>query len=203
MPEHEKNTSILVVDDKPDNLRLLAGILNEHHYKVRLAPNGTRALATIRKEAPDLTLLDVMMPEMDGFEVCRLLKADEQTANIPIIYISALHETIDKVKAFILGGVDYITKPFKAEEVLSRLKTHLTLSLLQRQLEKKNSELQKALDEIKTLQGIIPICANCKNIRDDKGFWNQVETYISKYSEAKFSHSICPTCAKELYPDLT
>lgn len=200
MSEHEQVMNILVVDDNPDNLRLLAEILSEHHYKVRLAPHGARALATIRKEAPDLILLDVMMPELDGFEVCRQLKADEQTAKIPVIFISALHETLDKVKAFTLGGVDYITKPFKAEEVLSRVKTHLSLSLLRRQLEKKNSELQKALDEIKILQGIIPICANCKNVRDDKGYWDRVEIYISKHSEAKFSHSICPNCAKTLYP---
>jgi CheY-like chemotaxis protein len=200
MAEQERVMNILVVDDNPDNLRLLAEILSEHHYKVRLAPNGARALATICKEAPDLILLDVMMPELDGFEVCRQLKADERTAKIPVIFISALHETIDKVKAFTLGGVDYITKPFKAEEVLSRVKTHLSLSLLRRQLERKNAELQKALDEIKILQGIIPICANCKNIRDDKGYWDKVEIYISKHSEATFSHSICPNCAKALYP---
>jgi hypothetical protein len=84
--------------------------------------------------------------------------------------------------------------------VLSRVKTHLSLSLLRRQLEKKNSELQKALDEIKILQGIIPICANCKNVRDDKGYWEKVEIYISKHSEAEFSHSICPNCAKTIYP---
>ena len=203
MSEHEKDKSILVVDDNPDNLRLLSGLLKEHDYKVRLAPNGSRALSTIRKEAPDLVLLDVMMPEMDGFEVCRQLKADDQTAAIPIVFISALNETIDKVKAFTLGGVDYITKPFKVEEVLSRIKIHLTLRFLQRQLEKKNAELQKALDEIKILKGIIPICASCKQIRDDKGFWNQVETYISEHSEARFSHSICPTCVKELYPELS
>jgi PleD family two-component response regulator len=203
MLEQEKDRNILVVDDNPDNLRLLAELLQERHYKVRLATTGERALATIRKEAPDLILLDVMMPEMDGFKICRQLKADEQTANIPIIFISALHETIDKVKAFTYGGVDYITKPFQAEEVLSRIKTHLSLSFLNRQLEKKNSELQKALDEIKILQGIISICANCKNVRDDMGYWGGVEIYISKHSEAKFSHSICPTCAKKLYPELT
>ncbi len=203
MSEHKEDWSILVVDDNPDNLRLLTKLLNEHHFKVRLAPNGARALATIRKEAPDLVLLDIMMPGMDGFEVCRQLRADEQTAHIPIIFISAMHETIDKVKAFTLGGVDYITKPFNAEEVLSRIKTHLTLRSLQKSLEYKNAQLQKALDEIKTLQGIIPICANCKKVRDGRGFWNQVETYISKHSEAKFSHSICPTCVKVLYPDLT
>jgi response regulator RpfG family c-di-GMP phosphodiesterase len=140
---------------------------------------------------------------MDGYEVCRQLKSEEKTRGIPVIFISALNELEDKVKAFSLGGVDYITKPFQAEEVLARVKTHLTLRNLQKSLEDKNTQLQKALDEIKILQGIIPICANCKKVRDDKGFWNQVETYISKHSEAEFSHSICPPCAKELYPELT
>jgi DNA-binding response OmpR family regulator len=136
LSRNEDNT-ILVVDDHPDNLRLLAGILNEHHYKVRLAPNGDRAVATIRKEAPGRILLDIMMPVMDGFEVCRQLKADKQTAGIPIIFISAVNETVDKVKAFALGGVDYITKPFRSEVVLARVKTHLSLRSPQLQMEKK------------------------------------------------------------------
>lgn len=196
-----ESSTILVVDDNNDNLRLLTGLLNEHHYKVRLAPSGKRALATIRKEAPDLVLLDIMMPEIDGFEVCRQLKEDEQTAGIPIIFISALDETIDKVKAFTLGGVDYITKPFNAEEVLARIKTHLTLRFLQLQLEKKNSELRKALDENKILRGILPICASCKKIRNDDGCWEQIESYIRDHSEAEFSHGICLECAKKLYPE--
>ena len=198
---NEDNT-ILVVDDHPDNLRLLSGILNEHGYKVRLAPNGERALATIRKEAPGLILLDIMMPVMDGFEVCRRLKQDTETAGIPIIFISALNETIDKVKAFSLGGVDYITKPFKSEEVLARVNTHLSLRLLQLQLEKKNTELRKALDEIKVLRGFIPICASCKRIRNDKGYWEQIETYISNHSGAQFSHGVCDECLKKLYPEI-
>lgn len=202
MQRREKQRSILVVDDNPDNLRLLAKLLTEHRYKARLAPSGSRALATIRKEAPDLVLLDIVMPGMDGFELCRQLKADERTAKIPIIFISAVLEAIDKVKAFSLGGVDYISKPFQEDEVLARVKTHLTLSLLQRQLEKKNAELQSALDEIKILQGIIPICSSCKKIRDDDGYWQQVETYISDHSEAQFSHGICDDCSHKLYPFL-
>lgn len=196
------NNTILVVDDNPDNLRLLAGILSEHHYKIRLAPNGERALATIRKEAPGLILLDIMMPVVDGFEVCRQLKQDKETAGIPIIFISALNETLEKIKAFSLGGVDYITKPFKSEEVLARVRTHLTLRFLQLELEQKNAELQKAMDEIKTLRGFIPICASCKKIRNDEGYWEQIESYISSRSEAIFSHGCCDECARKLYPDI-
>jgi PleD family two-component response regulator len=193
--------TILVVDDNSDNLRLLAAILKESQYKIRLAPNGERALATIHKEAPDLILLDVMMPAMDGFEVCRLLKADQETAGIPVIFISALDETIDKVKAFSIGGVDYITKPFKSEEVLARVRTHLTLRHLQRRLEKKNEQLRHALDEIQILRGILPICSSCKKIRTEDGYWEQIEIYIQDRSEVDFSHGICEACARKLYPE--
>jgi DNA-binding response OmpR family regulator len=198
--QNEVNT-ILVVDDNSDNLRLLATLLNESQYKIRLAPNGERALATIHKEAPDLILLDVMMPVMDGFEVCRLLKADKETNGIPVIFISALDETIDKVKAFSMGGVDYITKPFKSEEVLARVQTHLTLRALQRRLEKKNEQLRQALDEIRLLRGILPICSSCKKIRNEDGYWEQIETYIRDRSEVDFSHGICMDCARKLYPE--
>ncbi len=203
MSELENERSVLVVDDNPNNLRLLAKLLNENHCKVRLAPNGARALATIQKEAPDLVLLDIMMPGMDGFEVCRQLKEDAQTASIPIIFISALHETTDKVKAFSLGGVDYISKPFQEKEVLSRIKTHLALSFLQRQLEKKNLELQKAIDEIKILRGILPICSSCKKVRNEDGCWEQIESYIRDRSDVEFSHGICRECVQKLYPELS
>lgn len=201
MNDNANVSNIVVVDDNPDNLRLLAGLLSENDYKVRLTSNGNHALVTIQKEAPDLILLDIMMPGMDGFEVCRQLKDDEQTASIPIIFISALDETMDKVKAFSMGGVDYITKPFKAEEVLARIKTHLTLRFLQLQLEKKNAALQEAMDEIKILRGVLPICASCKKIRNDAGYWEQIEVYIRDHSEADFSHGICEECALKLYPE--
>ena len=135
--------SIVIVDDMPDNLRLLTGILNEQGYKVRPAPSGTRALATIHKEPPALILLDIMMPDMDGYEVCRQLKAVEQTRDIPIIFLSALNEVFDKVKAFKAGGIDFITKPFQVEEVLARVRTHLTIRAQQAALALKNEEWEK------------------------------------------------------------
>jgi PleD family two-component response regulator len=201
MTGHDKN-SILIVDDNPDNLRLLSGILSTSGYRVRPVSNGAHAIVSIEKESPALILLDIMMPGMDGYEVCRELKSNEQTASIPIIFISALDEISNKTRAFSIGGVDYITKPFNSEEVLARIKTHLTMSQLVTELEERNRQLQQALDEIKTLRGIIPICANCKNIRDDKGYWHQIEVYVRDHSDADFSHGICQECAKKLYPDL-
>jgi len=197
-----KGSSILIVDDTPENLTTLRQILADHQYVVRPAISGEIALRAIDAELPDLILLDIMMPSMDGYQVCKILKSDEDKKHIPIIFISSLDETVDKVKAFSLGAVDYITKPFQVEEVLARVHTHITLSKLQKSLQEKNVELQKALDEIKTLRGIIPICTQCKKVRDDMGYWNQVEVYIHNHSEAEFSHSICPDCAKKLYPDL-
>ncbi len=135
--------SIVIVDDMPDNLRLLTAILTEYGYKVRPAPNGTRALATICKEPPDLILLDIMMPDMNGYEVCEHLKADDRTKDIPVIFLSALNEVFDKVKAFNTGGVDYISKPFQIEEVLVRVNTHLMIRAQQKTLLLQNKELMK------------------------------------------------------------
>lgn len=126
--------NILVVDDTPDNLRLLSDMLMIEGYRVRPAPSGTHALATSRKEIPDLVLLDIVMPEMDGYEVCRALKADVRTKDIPVIFLSALGEVEDKVKGFEAGGVDFITKPFHPREVVLRVETHLKIALLQKQL---------------------------------------------------------------------
>lgn len=134
---------IVIVDDTTENLRLLSGILKDRGYKVRPAPNGARALATIRKEPPDLILLDIMMPEIDGYEVCRQLKADEQLRDIPVIFLSALNDVFDKLAAFKAGGVDYISKPFQMEEVLVRVNTHLTIRAQQKMLVAQNAELKK------------------------------------------------------------
>ena len=141
--EHTEGHSIVIVDDMPDNLRLLASILQERGYKVRPAPSGNRALATIRKEPPSLILLDIMMPDMDGYKVCRHLKKDESTRDIPVIFLSALNEVFDKVKAFKAGGVDYISKPFQVEEVLIRVNTHLTICAQQKALKIQNDALKE------------------------------------------------------------
>jgi DNA-binding response OmpR family regulator/DNA-binding CsgD family transcriptional regulator len=142
--EKSMASNIVVVDDTPENLHVLVQLLQEQGYRVRPAPNGTHALATVLKEPPDLILLDIMMPEMNGYEVCRQLKADDRTRDIPVIFISALDEAIDKATAFSVGGLDYVTKPFQAEEVLARVKTHLTLRHLQQELQQNNRALASA-----------------------------------------------------------
>lgn len=139
--------NILVVDDTPVNLRLLIDILSEQNYTVRPAVSGSQALSAVREELPDLILLDVKMPEMDGYEICNLLKADKNTCDIPIIFISALGELHDKVAGFSAGGIDYITKPFQAEEVLARVQTHVMLRRLHQHLQKKNRQLEREIEK--------------------------------------------------------
>ncbi len=147
MSENALKGDILLVDDTPNNLRLLSAFLTENGYKVRSVISGQMALMATQSSPPDLILLDITMPEMDGYEVAERLKADPKTAEVPIIFISALNETIDKVKAFSVGGVDYITKPFQFEEVLVRLETHLTLRRLQAQLQNQNEFLEQRVQE--------------------------------------------------------
>jgi two-component system sensor histidine kinase/response regulator len=138
---------ILIVDDTPDNLRLLSIMLTEQGYKVRKAINGQRALQAVEAVPPDLILLDIRMPDMTGYDVCRRLKESEHTQDIPIIFISALDDVLDKVTAFDVGGVDYITKPFQAQEVLVRIGTHLNIKRLQQTLQAQNTQLQQEIHE--------------------------------------------------------
>jgi two-component system, NtrC family, sensor kinase len=152
MPNQIETTpkpNILVVDDTPANLRLLTELLIQHGYDVRPAPNGNLALKTVASKLPDLILLDIMMPDIDGYEVCRRLKASKHSCDIPIIFISAINETMDKVKAFSIGGIDYITKPFEPEEVLARIQTHLAIRVMQQKLEIQNTQLQQEIAERK------------------------------------------------------
>lgn len=145
---------ILVVDDTPANLQLLSGMLKERGYKVRPVPNGQLALQAAKSALPDLILLDINMPEVDGYEVCAQLKRDERTRDVPVLFISALNETIDKVLAFGVGGVDYITKPFQFEEVDARVAAHLKMRRLQLDLAARNRELQQSNVELRRLQDL-------------------------------------------------
>jgi two-component system, sensor histidine kinase and response regulator len=143
---------LLIVDDTPDNLRLLSSTLTQRGYKVRSVINGAMALMGAQAACPDLIMLDIKMPDMDGYEVCQHLKADLRTRDIPVIFISALDEVVDKVKAFTSGGVDYIQKPFQVEEVLARIENQLTIRRLQTQFQTQQAELQQALDQERALK---------------------------------------------------
>ena len=141
---NDATEAILLVDDNPTNLQLLFETLDGRGFKLLIAKNGNAALSIARKACPNLILLDIMMPEIDGYEVCRQLKADAATAEIPIIFLSALTDTKDKVQGLDMGAVDYITKPFQPDEVIARVNTHLTVYRLKKALDEKNNELQEA-----------------------------------------------------------
>ena len=146
-PFFQEKPNILIVDDTLPNLELLSGLLEDKGYEARPVPSGALALSAVQAEAPDLILLDINMPEMNGFEVCKRLKGDESTRDIPVIFLTALTETTDKVMGFSLGAVDYITKPFQFEEVMARVETHLRIRHLQRQLHHQNENLTKLVEE--------------------------------------------------------
>ncbi|MCP4353590.1 MAG: response regulator [Desulfobacterales bacterium] len=142
-----RKINIIVVDDNRENLRLLSNLLTGEGYKVRPVSDGPMAILSAQNRPPDLILLDIMMSGMNGYEVCEKLKANEQTREIPVIFLSALNETIDKVQAFNIGGVDYITKPFQSEEVLVRVKMHLEMAAMQKRLQSQNTQLTQEITE--------------------------------------------------------
>ncbi len=146
------NVRVLIVDDLSENLAVLGQILKIAGYRVRATLNGELALQAAAIDPPDVILLDVMMPVMDGYQVCERLKADPATADIPVLFISALNEPADKVRGFAVGGVDFVSKPFDQGEVLARVATHAALAAARRQLAEKNQELEKALSDLRLAQ---------------------------------------------------
>lgn len=155
--------NILIVDDTPENLQVLSATLSERGYQVRGVIKGKMAIRAARSAPPDLILLDIRMPDMSGYEVCEQLKADSQTSEIPVIFISALDEVLDKVKAFQVGGVDYITKPFQIEEVLARVEHQLTIRRLSKQLLTQNEQLQQEIQERKKAEEAAEAASQAKS----------------------------------------
>ncbi|WP_052507382.1 hybrid sensor histidine kinase/response regulator [Desulfonatronovibrio magnus] len=143
MSQDQQPATVMIVDDTPANLNLLKEMLESAGYRVVAFPSGPMALKAAVRKPPDIILLDIKMPQMNGFEVCQSLKNQENTRNIPVIFISALNETQDKVRAFSVGGVDYITKPFQSEEIFARVDTHLKIRSLQKKLVNQNRNLEK------------------------------------------------------------
>jgi len=206
MPDEENPNEykplILLVDDTPQNLSVLANVLKNENCRIAAATNGIQALEIAGKYLPDLILLDVMMPEMDGYEVCLKLKDNQETSDIPVLFLTAKVESADIVEGFTVGALDYITKPFNQAELLARVRTHLRLKMAQDREKQLILDLQASLEKIKVLSGMLPICSHCKKIRDDQGYWQQIETYIVEHSEVEFSHSICNDCIRVLYPEM-
>lgn len=187
LPEALDGPTILAVDDEPMVRMILEAHLAANGYRVLMASSGQEALEILGVEDVDLILLDVMMPRMSGYEVCREIRVRYRAEELPVLFLSAKDRAEDRVAGFDEGGNDYLAKPISKKELLARVRSHLGLLEVHRQQSR----------EIKVLEGLLPICMKCKKIRDDENEWTQMELYIDRHSEASFSHGLCPDCVHE------
>ena len=193
---------ILIAEDDITSRSLLKVLLTKRGHEVVATENGAEAWQAMQQpDAPPLAILDWLMPEMDGIDVCRRVRALETDRPPYIIMLTTKGEKTDIVAGLEAGADDYLPTPYDSGELHARIDVGRRLIDMQTILVGKIEELREALDHIKTLQGILPICSFCKKIRDDQGYWSQVEGYISKHTDAQFSQGICPECLKQHYPE--
>ena len=192
---------VLIAEDDSTTRTVLAGMLKKCGDEVVETINGAAAWDALQQpDAPALAILDWIMPEMDGLEVVRRVRALQTNRPPHIIMLTIRGEKADIIAGLEAGADDYLSKPFDPGELRARIEVGRRLVKMQDSLASKVEELRQAIDQIKTLRGIVPICASCKKIRDDQGYWNQVEVYVRDHTEAEFSHSLCQECMKKLYP---
>ena len=202
--KEEQIMKLLIAEDDAMSQIMLKAMVAKAGYDPILTGDGLSAYEVLSKpDAPKLAILDWMMPGMDGVEVCRKVR-EIKTSNPPyLILLTSRDNREDIVKGLKSGANDYIVKPYDVEELQVRIGVGRKVVDLQASLAGRIAELQAALAQIKTLQGILPICMYCKKIRDDKQYWQQVESYVSTHTEAQFSHGVCPDCYKKyLQPEL-
>ncbi|MGE5343798.1 MAG: response regulator [Candidatus Omnitrophota bacterium] len=236
--------NILIVEDSLTQAEQIEHILEEHGFNVRVTFNGQEALDYLGRYVPDIIISDVIMPGMDGYELCTKIKKNKTLSHIPVVLLTALSEPLDIVRGLESGANNFMVKPYQKEYLLSQIDYMISNSRLRSlyvqgaeipemtlkiyfggkqhsissgqlqildillstfeafvqknaELEKMNRELAEKNDRIKALQGLIPICANCKKIRDDAGYWNDVDAYLRDHSEADINLSLCPDCTKK------
>jgi len=198
-----KEITVLIVEDDPDVLAASARIARSEGYQVMEATTGEACLKIARKNKPDLILLDVMLPDIQGTEICRQIKADPLLKTTFVVLTSGLKiSSLEQAEGLDVGADGYIARPLSNVELKARINSTARFLRAERERDQLILELSEALSKVKQLTGLLPICMHCKKIRDDKGYWSQIETYIQKHSEAEFSHSICRECAETLYPDM-
>lgn len=192
---------ILIAEDDATSRIVLATVLTKDGYDVTPTDDGGAAWEVLQTpDAPRLAILDLMMPGVDGLELVRRVRAIPSVAPPYLIIVSTKSEKSDVIAALDAGANDYLTKPFDPGELRARIEVGRRMIEMRFELNEKVKELKQALAEVRTLKGIVPICANCKNVRDDQGYWNRVESYLNEHTEADFTHAVCPDCMKRLYP---
>lgn len=192
---------ILIAEDDATSRIVLATVLKKDGYDVTATDDGGAAWEVLqRPDSPRLAILDLMMPGIDGLELVRRVRAIPSSAPPYLIIVSTKSEKTDVISALDAGANDYLTKPFDPGELRARIEVGRRMIEMRFELNEKVDELKQALDQVRTLKGIVPICANCKNVRDDQGYWNRVESYLNEHTEADFTHAVCPDCMKRLYP---
>jgi DNA-binding response OmpR family regulator len=194
---------ILIVEDDPDLLFATARIVRSAGYKVLTASTASQCLESVKNSQPDLILLDVILPDANGQVLCGQLKADSALENIFVVLISGSKtDSSEQAEGLDSGADGYIARPITNRELLARVNAMVRILRAERERDRLIVQLKETLARVKKLSGLLPICAGCKKIRDDKGYWNQIELYLKEHSDAIMSHGICPECAKKYYPDL-
>lgn len=186
---------VLIAEDHLDSQRLLETMLRRWGHEVVSTSDGNQAWEALQQQnAPSLLILDIMIPGIDGIEICRRLREKRGASPLYIILLTAKAGREQIVEGLQAGADDYITKPFNVDELRARISVGARVVELQSNLTARVAELENALQSVRQLQGLLPICSYCKSIRDDKNYWQKVETYLAEHSDAQFSHSICPAC---------
>jgi sigma-B regulation protein RsbU (phosphoserine phosphatase) len=194
---------ILVADDDSGTRRLLQATLTKWGYEVTLAVDGEAAWEILQRPNPPLlAILDWLMPKLDGVEICRKARLVPALQSAQIILLTSRTTKEDVVKGLEAGADDYVTKPFDLGELRARVQVGARIVRLQMDLADRLKKLQDALAHVKQLHGLLPICAYCKKIRDDKNYWHQVEIYVSQNADVRFSHGVCPECLEKVTKDL-
>lgn len=197
-----ENISILVTDDDPDILFATARLLRSAGYTVWEAATGEACFETVLEKKPDLVLLDVLLPDVDGYTLCRRIKGNENLRGTYVILLSGKKTASeDQSTGLELGADGYLARPIENRELLARVQAMSRIIKAEQERDRLIEELRKVIAEIKTLRSLLPICSSCKKIRNDDGYWQQIEAYISEHSDTRFSHGICPECLQKLYGD--
>ena len=188
---------VLAADDDPVIRAMVKQVLERGSYTVRLASNGTEAADIWQATRPQIVLTDWMMPGMDGDQLCRLIRETPGARYTYVILLTAKDSAEEVLDGLDAGADDYMTKPFDHRELLMRVNVGRRIVALEAMLKAQVDELQQALNQVRTLEGLLPICAYCKKIREDDGYWHEIEVYVEKRTDASFSHGYCPKCMEE------